>query len=98
MARPGSVATSAGGSCRWKRAQDAHHVGVGAQPLDRAGDRRVAVAALEVEEEHVLAETLPAGAGLDPHEVDAALGELREAAHEPARARRAGAPEHERGL
>ena len=63
-----------------------------------AGDRRLLEPAVDVEEEHVLAETLAARARLDPGEVDPAGGELEQAAHEPARARRAGAPEHERRL
>ena len=56
------------------------------QRLQRLGHRRVVLAALDVDEEHVAAEALLARARLDPRQVHAAEGELRQAADQPARA------------
>src|SRR5947209_4891813 len=55
------------------------------QAAHRIGHRPVGFATLEVGEEHVAAGALLARARLDLGQVHAAEGELREAAHEPAR-------------
>ena len=53
---------------------------------------RIVRAAVEVDEEHVGAEPSPARPRLDAGEVDLAVGELGQAAHEPARRGRRSAP------
>ena len=65
---------------------------------ERLGDVRLGVAPLEVGEEHVAAEPLLARPRLDPGQVDVAVGELRQAADEPAGRLGADAPEDDRGL
>src|SRR5919204_531823 len=65
--------------------EHAHLLAVGVQPGDRVGDRRLVRPALKVGEEQVVAELPAPRARLDLREVHAAEGELRQAAHEPAR-------------
>ena len=69
-----------------------------AAPRSASCDVGLGVATLEVGEEHVAAEALLARPRLDPGEVDLPVGELRQAADQPARRLRADAPEHDRGL
>src|SRR4051794_39595511 len=64
---------------RWIRAKAAHLLAVRREPADRFGDRCVAVAALQVGEEHVAPEPLFARARLDLGQVDPAESELRQA-------------------
>src|SRR6185312_15821169 len=84
--------------CRRVGAQDLEPLHVPTEPGQCSGHRAVALVALHVDEEHVAAQALLAGSRLDPREVDAALGKLRQARHQPAGRLRAHAPEHHRGL
>src|ERR1700689_3863708 len=79
-------------------AEHAHLLAAFPQPGDRAAHGGVLAGALEVGEEHVVAEADPTRARLDPRQADVAVGELGETAHEPARRAVAGAPEDDRGL
>src|SRR5437763_965820 len=88
-----SVATGPRGSGGWIGAQDPQLLGLGPDRLQGSRDRSVAVPALEVGEEHVVAQALLAGARLDHRQVDASERELRQAAHQPARRVVAHAPE-----
>ena len=64
------------------------------RPVDRLGDALVADAALEIDEEDVVAEAVLARPRLDAREVHAAERELRQAAHEPAGLRPRPRPEN----
>ncbi len=66
------------------------------RPATASSDGVVAGRSVEVDEERVVTESLLARARLDAGQVDPAEGELRQAAHEPARGLVAGPPEHER--
>src|SRR3954452_16609364 len=79
-------------------AQDADAVAVRVECADRLGHRRVVGAPLAVGEEQVVAELPARRPGLDLDEVDAAEGELRQAAHEPSGAVVARACEEDRRL
>src|SRR5215211_6530578 len=80
------------------RAEDAHRLDVAGHCLDGLDDRRLGLAAVEVAEEHVVAQANAPRARLDAGEVHLAARELPENADQPARRLVAGAPEHDRGL
>ena len=73
-----------GGRLR-ERPEHAHGLGVGAQRLDRLGDRGRRRRGRRGRRRTCRAEALAARPRLDARQVDAAEGELRQAAHEPAR-------------
>src|SRR3954469_4663919 len=79
-------------------AQHTDLLAVPAQGLDRLRRRAVVLATLEVHQEQVVAELALERARLDAHHVEPAEGQLRQAAHEPARRGVAGAVEDDRRL
>src|SRR5690242_6333422 len=86
------------GSGRRERSEYAEHFDALAQALQRLRHVGFVVAALDVGKEHVAPEPLLSRPRFDPRQVDLAVGELREAADEPARLLGAEPPEHDRGL
>src|SRR5215213_8395491 len=73
----------------------AHRLDVAGHCLDGLDDRRLGLAAVEVAEEHVVAQANAPRARLDAGEVHLAARELPEDADQPARRLVAGAPEHD---
>src|SRR5918998_3828583 len=63
--------------------EDPHGLAAPAQPGDRRRHLRVVRRALQIAEEHVVAEPHPPRTRLDPREVDRARGELGQAVDEP---------------
>src|SRR6476469_7799668 len=89
---------SCGRACSRVGAEHAHLLADRAQSVDRRGDELVVGAAVQVGEEHVVAEPLASRPRLDLRQVDLTIGELAQASHEPPRALSAGAPEDDRRL
>ena len=97
---PGSVAIRPGDSGRWKRARARAPRRRGRAVRRPRRRPRKSLVARRRDRGRTCTRRgrWRSGPGLDPGEVHVARRELRQAAHEPARAGRARAPEHQRGL